>query len=109
MEIIHIFPFHTDEEEEIEQTGYWTSDCTILRGIVCEKRSFDGSVKIYEDESIVEAETFYWHPLAQDTDIIQKGLGFVRNGLGFGKNTEKITKYLANNTVDTELPTKKKK
>lgn len=108
MKVVRIFPFHTNDGETIEKADNSTLDHIILRGIVCEKRSLDGSVRIYDGESAIEAEAFYWHPLTHDTDVIQKGLELIKEGLGFSKNPKGIAKYLAKRVIDTNLPPKRK-
>lgn len=79
----HIFPFHTKSGVKPEKIDGLSSTTLILRGVVMEKKHFDPTMPLFLDNKRIEGKVFYWHPAAQKTDFIKRGMEMVREGLGF--------------------------
>jgi hypothetical protein len=81
MKKIEIFPFYSLENIVVEER--MSSDHTVFRGIMCEKRELDSSIEISIDGKEIKESVYYWHPITQSKDVIQEGLNLVKKGLGF--------------------------
>lgn len=85
----HIFPFYTRPETDAVAVDGLASDILVLRGVAMQKRRLDTTVPLFLGSRKIEGEIFYWHPIAQKTDFIEKGILMVKEGLGFARKGTK--------------------
>lgn len=78
---IHIFPFFSENGNVTNDTPDLDSNTLILRSQVLERRSIDPSVYIYCVDQKHQSRVYYWHPVAQKDDVIQRGIELVKSGL----------------------------
>jgi len=92
MSPLTIYPFKADSTASLP-----VSDATgtlVLRGVACERTRLDTQLDVRVDGRKVAGEIFYWKPLAGTSDVIQRGLSLVKDGLGFRPSVvaKKVTK-----------------
>ena len=82
----HIFPFFTKSGVKAENLDNLDSCKITLRGIVMERKVLNPDVPMFFNGRPVKEAIFYWRPIAQPVDFIQKGVKYTKSGLGFAKN-----------------------
>lgn len=86
MSELHIFPFHAKENEEKVDgkiLDIIKEDVIILRGMEMKKIKFSRNVTVHRDNDEIKDEIYYWQPIFQKEDFIDKGIDLVKKGLGF--------------------------
>lgn len=86
MKEIHVLPFFVSEKNrkiDNDVIDLLKNDSIIIRGIeVCKKR-LNSNIEIYKDDELIENCVYYWQPMFQEDDFIEKGLKLIKKGLGF--------------------------
>lgn len=78
---IHIFPFFSENRQEVDDELNLEANTLVLRGQILEKRPIDPSLHVYCADQKLQNRLFYWHPMARKDDVIQKGIELVKTGL----------------------------
>lgn len=79
----HIFPFFVDRNAKYDARTDLSADRIIIRGMVCIKKEFNFDVPLYNNGRLVGEKIYYWHPITAQSNMLEKGVSLVKEGLGF--------------------------